>query len=440
MPVKRYAVADSVDPSRVVSLARRFNAIPEPGFRERRTAALAAEALAATGAEVETGIALTGVRASVGPKGAPEILLVADMDGLLTAGAGDGGAAGMAHSCGHGTQMAAMLSAFEALARSGIADAEGLRIVFVGAPAEEYNDMDYRLALRAKGDIRLLSGKQELIRLGVFDDALAALKYHSMPDDGRRIATVNGTLNGFMAKRATFIGKPAHAGAWPELGVNALNAFAIAQLAIHAQRETFRDDDHVRVHPVLKEGGNVVNTVPDKAVAETYVRGASFDAIAGAAAKVDRALAAGAVAVGAKVRIENLPGYLPFRPSPELGALLGKAVEARVDATLVDYADRSYASDDIGDVAAMVPTCQLGFGGFSGTMHGADFKPNDESAAFVTPTLILCDLAEALCVDKGSAARAVRKAFTPRWTREGYVEAVESFFSDRTLSWDPAEA
>ena len=55
-----------------------------------------------------------------------------------------------------------------------------------------------------------------------------------MADSESRQLTVNGTLNGFLAKRATFIGKAAHAGAQPERGVNALNAAAIAQLAIHA--------------------------------------------------------------------------------------------------------------------------------------------------------------------------------------------------------------
>ena len=115
--------------------------------------------------------------------------------------------------------------------------------------------MEYRLGLRAEGKIRFLSGKQEMIRLGVLDDACVALKYHSMSDTPERVATINGTLNGFIAKRASFLGRSAHAGAWPEKGINALNAASLALLAIHAQRETFRDDDHIRVHPVMKSGG-----------------------------------------------------------------------------------------------------------------------------------------------------------------------------------------
>ncbi|MBU0927808.1 MAG: M20/M25/M40 family metallo-hydrolase, partial [Spirochaetes bacterium] len=274
------------------ALARRLGARPELGFREEATARALIEELAPTGARIETGLAVTGIKAELGPAGAPAIFLVADMDAILTPGieGAPGSSGGVAHACGHNAQMAVMAAAFKALAAARVHEREGARIVFLGAPAEEYLEMEYRLGLREAGRIRFLSGKQELLRLGAFDDASVVLKYHSMPDQEGKAATVNGTLNGFIAKRASFLGKSAHSGAWPEKGVNALNAASIAMLAIHAQRETFRDDDHIRVHPVMKNGGLTVNTVPDLAVLETYVRGASYSAIMDASAKVDRAL------------------------------------------------------------------------------------------------------------------------------------------------------
>jgi amidohydrolase len=417
----------------IIALGERFRTNPELGFREFKTGDLLEAELASVGAEVERGLAVTGLRATVGPKDGPAIFLVADMDALPTTGA----PGGVAHSCGHSAQMAACVGAFRALAESGLPEREGVRLVFIGAPAEEYVEMDYRLGLRARGEIRLFSGKQELIRLGAFDRAEAVLKYHSMADSESRQLTVNGTLNGFLAKRATFIGKAAHAGAQPERGVNALNAAALAQLAIHAQRETFRDEDHIRVHPILREGGTVVNTVPDRALMETYVRGASFDAILDASAKVDRALAAGAIAVGAKVRVENLPGYQPLAPSPELGKILGEAARAYAPEALIDFHDQSFASDDIGDVASVAPTCQLGCSGFSGTIHGADFAPSDLRRAYVLPALILARAALALAANHGAAALAARAAFKPRFTRDEYVAAVEALFSDRTFAWAP---
>jgi amidohydrolase len=438
MKGREQALADRLEAGTrpTIELGERLRACPEAGFKEFRTGDILEAELSALGLAVERGLAVTGIRASAGQADAPAIVILADMDALATPGS----PGGIAHSCGHSAQMAACFGAFRALVEEGIPEKEGIRLVFLGAPAEEYSDMDYRLRLRAEGKVRLFSGKQELIRLGAFDGALAVLKYHSMPDDPRRELTVNGTLNGFIAKRATFIGRPAHSGACPERGINALNAAAIAQLAIHAQRETFRDEDHIRVHPILREGGLVVNTVPDRAVLETYVRGASFDAILDASAKVDRAIAAGAVAVGASVRIENLPGYQPFKPSPELGKILGRAALATLPEERLDFHDVSFASDDIGDVASLAPTCQLGSSGFRGTIHGADFEPSDLDRAYARPARILALTALELARDGAAAAKAAAAAFKPRFTKEEYIAAVEGLFSERTLAWDPSSA
>ena len=428
---KKVSASIRENASGILSLGEELWAMPEAGFREYRTAARLARELEALGAEVERGIAVTGLRASIGPAGAPEIILVADMDALPTPGApGD-----LAHSCGHSVQMAVMISAFKALAE--LPHKEGFRLVFLGAPAEEYVDLDYRLGLRRSGAIRLFSGKQEFIRLGLFDRAIAVLKYHSMPDDPKRLATVNGELNGFMAKRATFLGKPAHAGAEPHRGVNALAAATLALAAINAQRDTFRDTDRVRVHPIIREGGSLVNIVPERSVIETYVRAASVDAILDAAAKVDRALASGAIALGARLRIEDLPGYQPLKTSPELGEALGRAALSHFNAQEVDFSDLSPASDDIGDVSSLAPTCHLSVSGFRGRIHAADFAVSDPERAYILPTLIVCetvcDLAEGAC----AKARAAAKAFKPRFSKDAYVKAVETLFSDRFIDWRP---
>jgi amidohydrolase len=417
-------------------LGERLRATPETGFRENGTAAILAEVLTSIGAEPETGLAITGVRASAGPAGAPEIVLLADMDALPTAGV----EGGVAHSCGHNAQMTVMLAVFSALLDAGAPDREGFRLTFLASPAEEYTELDQRMSLRAAGRIRYLSGKQELIRLGAFDRAVAVLKYHSMPDSPRRRATVNGTLNGFMAKKAIFIGKSAHSGAHPHDGINALNAATIALQAIHVQRETFQDEDHIRVHPIMREGGFTVNTVPDRAVLETYVRGANPRAIRDAARKVDRALAAGAIAVGATLRILDTPGYQAFVPSPELGAVLAAAVRPFLPEADIQFDDRSFASDDIGDVACLVPTCQLGWSGFTGTIHAADFAPSDPDRAYVEPALALA--AAAIELGRGGAARAcaARDAFHPSFAKEAYLAALDAQFAERTISWEPPAA
>src|SRR5207249_6152190 len=124
--------------------------------------------------------------------------------------------------------------------------------------------------------------------------------------------------NGRFGKTVRFVGRASHAGGAPHLGVNALYAAQIALAAINAQRETFRDDDTIRVHPILTHGGSQVNVIPGEARLETYVRGRTLEGIRDANAKVDRALRAGALALGATVEIEKLPGYMPLKTDPTM--------------------------------------------------------------------------------------------------------------------------
>ncbi len=415
------------------ALAEKLWDSPELGFFEFKTADILVSELEALGLSPRPGIARTGVAAELGAKDDPKVLLLADMDALpsqTTPG-------GNVHACGHHAQMAVMLGLFRALAETGAAEALGLRIVFAASPAEEYVDLGRRLELRRDKEIVYLSGKQEMIRLGFFDTPQLVIKYHSMGDAPDRVATVNGGMNGFMAKRAEFIGRAAHAGAHPEKGVNALSAASLALQAIHAQRESFVENDHIRVHPILTQGGAVVNSVPDRAVLETYIRGASHEALLAAAARVDRALRAGALALGAGLRIVNSPGYQAFDPDPGLGALLGEAAAAVVDNKNIDFNYRSYASDDIGDVACLQPTCQLRFSGFNGEIHSAGFAVKEPGRAYLKPAEILLRTVAALGADDGAAAKRVLKAFTPRFSVSGYRASLDRLFS--TLEY-PGEA
>ena len=77
------------------------------------------------------------------------------------------------------------------------------------------------------------------------------------------------------------------------MGINALYAANIGLSAINAIRETFRDEDSIRVHPIITHGGSQVNVIPGEVRLETYVRGKTVEAILEANRRVDRALRAG---------------------------------------------------------------------------------------------------------------------------------------------------
>ena len=96
--------------------------------------------------------------------------------------------------------------------------------------------MEQRLELRATKKLEFLGGKQELIRLGQFDDIDIAMMCHTASDMGERRFAIGGTSNGHVVKYVRYIGVGAHAGSSPHLGVNALNAASFALQAINATR------------------------------------------------------------------------------------------------------------------------------------------------------------------------------------------------------------
>ena len=123
------------------------------------------------------------------------------------------------------------------------------KITFMAVPAEEFVEIEWRNKLRENGYIEFLAGKQEMIKDGHFDDIDMAIMTHTTPRNLK--FSYGGTNNGLVAKFIEFIGKASHAGNSPEKGINALNAANIAMNAINSQRETFKDEDHIRVHPII---------------------------------------------------------------------------------------------------------------------------------------------------------------------------------------------
>src|SRR5919204_78871 len=148
--------------------------------------------------------------------------------------------------------------------------------------------------------------------LGELDDVDLAMMIHltSRPEDGKSGVPVSN--NGCLVKTIRYVGRASHAGGAPHMGINALYAAQVGLTALNAIRETFRDEDTIRVHPIITHGGSQVNVIPGEVRLETYVRGRTVDAILDAQTKVDRAFKAGALALGARVEIETLPGYMPM--------------------------------------------------------------------------------------------------------------------------------
>ncbi len=426
--ISRAVVAVDACRDDIVATAHSIWAHPEIGFREFQTAALVATRTRALGLEPREGLAITGVRADLdlGTRG-PTVAILGELDGLPVPDhpAADP-ATGIAHACGHHAQVAQMLGVAAALRSAGIEGALAGRVAFIAVPAEEYVDLAWRSEQARAGRIEFLGGKPELLRLGVFDDVDMAMLIHasSTPED-RRLSIPAGST-GFVVKRTQFIGRAAHAAAAPEEGVNALHAASLALAAIGMQRETFRDEDHVRVHSILTRGGEAVNVVPAEAWLETQVRGLTLEAMRDAVVKVDRSLRGAAMAIGAAVEIETLPGYLPLVENEELARRF--AAQARAIVGGEGWAERPpiAASTDAGDLSQVMPLIHPSTGGFGGTIHGASFHVVDEQAAYIDPTKALLATVVELLADGAAGAREVLSASRPRLTIPAYLELVRS--------------
>lgn len=420
----------------IIAIAERIWADPELGFKEFRTAQVVMEEFGRLDLPQRSGLAITGVKAIADSgKPGPTVAIIGELDSILVADHPSANPeTGAAHCCGHNAQIANMIGAGIALIESGVMAELSGRVALMAVPAEEYVEIAYRSELRREGKIEFLGGKSELVRLGEFDDVDIAMMVHTSSQD--YMAGVFGSSessNGFVGKNARFVGRAAHAAGAPDRGVNALYAATVALDAINAQRETYRDEDAVRVHPILSRGGDLVNVIPNDVRLETYVRGKTVEAIEGASKKVDRALKAGALALGAQVEITTLPGYLPLFNDPTLLDLF-KANFAR-DYDMSQWTSRGHGagSTDMGDIAHLMPTIHPYAVGSRGQGHGNDWQIADTYIAYVLPAKLMALTAVDLLADGAKEAQELLENFTPRMTKEEYLAFMRRAFAEETF-------
>jgi amidohydrolase len=408
----------------IIGLGEQIRKNPELGFKEVKTARLVEETFGKLGLAPRGGLAMTGVRADVAGRAGdgPTFALLGELDALVVTGHPVADPqTGAAHACGHNAQVAGLLGAAMGLLDSKALDHLAGRVVFFAVPAEEYGDVEWRVAQARAGKLEFLGGKPELLRLGHFDDVDLSMMIHmtSRPEDGS--AGVPASNNGCIVKTIRYVGRAAHAGGAPHLGVNALYAAQIGLAAVNAIRETFRDEDTIRVHPIITHGGSQVNVIPGEVRLETYVRGRTVEAILDANRKVDRALRAGALALGATVEIETLPGYMPMTCDATMAAMYRENAAALVGAEHFRQIGHRTGSTDMGDLSMVMPVLHPYMGGATGSGHGADYQIVDKGLAYLGTAKGLAGMVVDLLADHAAGAREVLTKAKPPMTREQYL-------------------
>ena len=335
------------------------------------------------------------------------------------------------HACGHCCQTAALLGIAIALKAEGATDGMCGKIRLIAVPAEELIEINYRKELRNRGIIKYYGGKAEFLYRGYLDNVDITFMLHTSQNrNHNQRLQIDAGNNGFLVKICEFKGKSSHAGGSPQDGHNALYAATTALAAANAIRETFVDTDHIRFHPIITEGGDSVNAIPEKVKIESYIRGATNEAIENANKKINLALAGGAASMNCKLIIDDFYGYMPLNNDKTLSELfIELGSELFGEKSVLDERD-SFGTicTDMGDVSTVIPSLHAHIGGASGTAHGSDYAITDAEFAVINSAKFqVCFLFLLLSNGAEMANKVIENKSLPFKSKEEYFTAIDSY-------------
>lgn len=310
--------------ARLVELSERIHANPETAWQEHLASQWVADALADSGFNVTRQyLGLETALLATSGNGDFRVGICAEYDALP----------GLGHACGHNIIAAVAVGAATALAP--LAAELNATIEVYGTPAEEGG-----------------GGKIELLKRGAFKGLDLAMMAQTAPLDAAGEESVAVSHS-----HVAYKGKAAHAAAFPEHGVNAADAFTVAQVSIGLLRQHLPAG--TRVHGVVTSGGEAPNAIPEHTEGRWYVRAPTLAELGEVDPKVRRCFEAGAVATGCELDItaESEP-YAELRPDQAALASYVRNAQAlgRHFATKGSAVQMNRVSTDMGNVSHVVPT------------------------------------------------------------------------------------
>ncbi|MDQ1074928.1 amidohydrolase [Microbacterium testaceum] len=356
----------------ILEVSHALHADPETAWHEHRSVALLIERLYGLAMSVERGAGgLDTAFVARAGRGSRTVALIAEYDALP----------GLGHACGHNIIAAAAVGAAAALIP--LADELDATIMVIGTPAEEGG-----------------GGKIHLLDAGIFDGVDLAVMIHPGPADAlwaRPLAVAHFDV--------VFTGRESHASAYPTLGINAADAFTVAQVAIGLLRQQLPTS--VRVHGIVRTAGTAPNAIPGSARGNWYVRAETLEELDAAFRRVTACFEAGALATGCTLDIdETSPRYSEFRNDTELARLFAARAAQRgrdMDAEELRPAGMNMASTDMGNVSLRVRSIHpyLSIGSAPAVNHQAAFaaatiSPAGDRAAIDGATLLAQTVVDAL--------------------------------------------
>jgi amidohydrolase len=312
--------------AQLIELSVRIHACPELKFEERRSSAWLAEFLASLGFTVERpAYGLDTAFVARKGSGRPRVAILCEYDALP----------GIGHGCGHNIIATAGVGAGAALAE--LLPETGGTLVVLGTPAEEGG-----------------GGKILMAQRGAFEEIDAAIMVHPAGMDLAGMHVLALSL-----VEVEYLGRAAHASAFPDRGINALDALVTAYNAIAQLRQHIRASE--RIHGIITDGGQAPNIVPEHAAGVFCIRAATEPQLACLKQRVFACFQAGAQATGAQLNPRTVgDDYSDLWTNAPLAAAYAANL-ARLGRTVVDIAHvppRVAGSTDMGNVSKLVPAIQ----------------------------------------------------------------------------------
>ena len=245
-----------------------------------------------------------------------------------------------APACGHNLIAATTLGAAIGLAT--LDENFNGTIVVIGTPAEE-----------------TVGGKCELVDKGAFSDIDAVIQMHLGAENNINVLTLAMDSIEF-----NFSGVASHAAAYPEKGVNALDAVNLMFAGVNALRQHMKAD--ARVAGIITEGGMACNIVPDKASCRYYIRSKERTYLKELTQKIINCARGAALMTGAELEYHNFENsYDNLIYNESLRNLLKTNLEDLGVSNFVDDFEAS-GSSDIGNISQVCPTvyCEIDTGAY----------------------------------------------------------------------------
>ena len=305
----------------LVELSLNIHDNPELGFKEEKALTWLTDYLEKNGFEIEKGVGglPTAFRALYGG-GKPAVALLAEYDALPEVG----------HACGHNIIAASAVGA--GLAGRCVVDNCGGTIAIFGTPAEE-----------------LFGGKVTMLESGVFEGMDVSMMVHP----GVRNMVTTETL-ACASLEVEFFGKEAHAAAYPEQGINALEAMILAFNNVNSLRQHIKDK--ARIHGIITHGGEAANVIPAYSSAKLLVRAPDDIYLSELSQKVLNCFNGASQAAGAHLEYEwGKTVYAPMKNNLSLALLFSANLES-LGRMVEPFEHRfGFGSTDMGNVSQAIP-------------------------------------------------------------------------------------